>query len=140
MTNTETTPTTGGSTEPASTENGTSEAAAAKRSTVDDLPVGPTKTRTGAEATVIEGPQGKRIFTAGGDKGGKIAELLRSRPDLPRKEIATMVGCSQSRVAEVARVLGLAAARPKPTPTPESANAPADSPEPAAEAPSSVAT
>lgn len=106
-------------------DNGTEEAKA-KRSTVDDLPLGPTQTRTGAAATVIQGPNGKRIFTAGGDKGGKIAELLKTRPDLPRKEIAAMVGCSQSRVAEVARVLGLAAARPKSEPA-------ADAEQPSAE-------
>lgn len=109
-----------------------------KRNTVDDLPLGNTKTRTGAEATVIQGPQGKRVFTAGGDKGAKIAELLRTRTDLPRKEIAAMVGCSQSRVAEVARVLGLAAPRPKPDPAAEPA-ASADAGEPAASTPAADA-
>src|SRR5262245_28363987 len=91
----------------------------AKRSNVDDLPLGPTQTRTGAAATVIQGPRGKRVFTAGGDKGAKIAELLKTKPEMPRKEIAALVGCSQSRVAEVARVLGLASARPQVTAEPE---------------------
>lgn len=112
-----------------------------KRSQLDDLPLGPMKTRTGAEATVIQGPQGKRVFTAGGDKGAKIAELLRTRTDLPRKEIAAMVGCSQSRVAEVARVLGLAAARPKPVATEETpAEATAEAGATPAEQPTSVST
>jgi len=124
--------------------NGHEEAAAPKRSSVDDLPLGPTQTRTGAAATVIQGPKGKRVFTAGGDKGAKIAELLKTKPEMPRKEIAALVGCSQSRVAEVARVLGLASARPPSTTGPESGDAPsepADTAAPLAEpAPTSVST
>ena len=110
-----------------------------KRSALDEMPLGPTKTRTGAEATVIQGPQGKRVFTAGGDKGQKIAELLRTRSDLPRKEIAAMVGCSQSRVAEVARVLGLASARPTAT-TPEEPPTEPQPTEPAQPQPETVST
>lgn len=94
---------------------------------VDDRPLGPTTTRTGAAAMVIKSPKGKRVFTAGGDKGAKIAELLKTKPEMPRREIAALVGCSQSRVAEVARVLGLANPRPastgEPAPEPEAANA-----------------
>jgi hypothetical protein len=79
-------------------------------------PLGPMTTRTGAPALVIAAPKGQRVFTAGGDKGAKIAELLKTKPEMPRKEIAALVGCSQSRVAEVARVLGLSQARPAPAP------------------------
>lgn len=68
---------------------------------------GPTTTRTGAQALAVETDAGVRTFTAGGEKGQRINELLTTRQDLSRKEIAEMVGCSQSRVAEVARVLGL---------------------------------
>lgn len=90
---------------------------------VDERPLGPTTTRTGAAAMVIKSPKGKRVFTAGGDKGAKIAELLKTKPEMPRREIAALVGCSQSRVAEVARVLGLANPRPASTgePVPEKA-------------------
>lgn len=109
--------------------NGDAEPKPRRKSQLEDLPIGPMKTRTGAEATVIQGPKGKRVFTAGGDKGGKIAELLRTRPDLPRKDIAAMVGCSQSRVAEVARVLGLATARPPAAPA-ENGTEAAATPEP----------
>ena len=138
VTNTETVPA-GGSEQTANGEpHPGGDVVKPKRSTVDDLPIGPMQTRTGAAATVIQGPSGKRVFTAGGDKGGKIAELLKTRPDLPRKEIAAMVGCSQSRVAEVARVLGLAAARPKAEPTAE-ADATAEQPTEPAET-SSVST
>jgi len=76
-----------------------------------DKPLGPMTTRTGAEALVIKAPKGQRVFTAGGDKGQKIKELLTTKPDMPRKEIAALVGCSQSRVAEVARVLGISKSR-----------------------------
>jgi hypothetical protein len=76
-----------------------------------DKPLGPMTTRTGAEALVIQAPKGQRVFTAGGDKGAKIAELLKTKPEISRKEIAAMVGCSQSRVAEVARVLGISKSR-----------------------------
>ena len=76
---------------------------------------GPTTTRTGAQALAVETDAGVRTFTAGGEKGQRINELLTTRQDLSRKEIAEMVGCSQSRVAEVARVLGLTRKRdPKP--------------------------
>jgi hypothetical protein len=85
---------------------------------------GPMKTRTGAEALVINAPKGTRVFTAGGDKGGKIAELLRTKPEMSRKDIAALVGSSQSRVAEVARVLGIAKARPAKAETGESAPQP----------------
>lgn len=74
-------------------------------------PLGPMTTRTGAEALVIAAPKGQRVFTAGGDKGAKIKELLTTKPEMPRKEIAALVGCSQSRVAEVARVLGISKSR-----------------------------
>jgi len=63
------------------------------------------------------------------DKGAKIKELLTTKPDMPRKEIAALVGCSQSRVAEVARVLGIsksreeAAAAAEAEPATEAANA-----------------
>jgi hypothetical protein len=76
-----------------------------------DKPLGPMTTRTGAEALVIKAPKGQRVFTAGGDKGQKIKELLTTKPEMPRKEIAALVGCSQSRVAEVARVLGISKSR-----------------------------
>jgi len=76
-----------------------------------DKPLGPMTTRTGAEALVIKAPKGQRVFTAGGDKGAKIKELLTTKPEMPRKEIAALVGCSQSRVAEVARVLGISKSR-----------------------------
>jgi len=76
-----------------------------------DRPLGPMTTRTGAPALVIKAPKGQRVFTAGGDKGNKIAELLQTKPELSRKDIAGIVGCSQSRVAEVARVLGLSKSR-----------------------------
>jgi len=78
---------------------------------------GPTVTRSGAKGLVIETEGGTRTFTAGGDKGSRIAEyLLDDKTDLSRKQIAELVGCSQSRVAEVARVLGLTKARaPKET-------------------------
>lgn len=66
-------------------------------------PDGPMETRTGAKGLVVKG----RTFTAGGPKGDAIKHLLETRPDMARKEIAAIVGCSQSRVAEVARVLGL---------------------------------
>jgi hypothetical protein len=69
----------------------------------EPVPDGPLTTRTGAKALSVKG----RVFTAGGEKGDAIKTLLETRPDLTRKEIAAMVGCSQSRVAEVARVLGL---------------------------------
>jgi hypothetical protein len=95
-----------------------------------DKPLGPMTTRTGAEALVIKAPKGQRVFTAGGDKGAKIAELLKTKPEMPRKEIAALVGCSQSRVAEVARVLGIsksreesAAAQAESQPQAEAANA-----------------
>lgn len=88
---------------------------------------GPMTTRTGAKALVIEAPKGTRVFTAGGDKGGKIAELLQTKPEMSRKDIAALVGCSQSRVAEVARVLGIAQARPKTEA--EAAEAPAEAQE-----------
>jgi hypothetical protein len=68
---------------------------------------GPTTTRTGAQALAVETEAGVRTFTAGGEKGERIKELLTTREDLSRKEIAELVGSSQSRVAEVARVLGL---------------------------------
>ena len=84
---------------------------------------GPTTTRTGAQALTIETDSGTRTFTAGGEKGQHIAELLKSKPDMTRKEIAEVVGCSQSRVAEVARVLGLTKPRSEAKPEPEAANA-----------------
>jgi hypothetical protein len=68
---------------------------------------GPTTTRTGAQALAVETEAGVRTFTAGGEKGERIKELLTTKPELSRKEIAEIVGSSQSRVAEVARVLGL---------------------------------
>jgi hypothetical protein len=110
-----------GSTTPASTE-------AATATPKPDRQPGPITTRTGAQALVINAPKGTRVFTAGGDKGAKIAELLTSKPEMSRKEIAALVGSSQSRVAEVARVLGLSKARePKAeavdTPAAEPANA-----------------
>lgn len=124
--------TAGGSEPAAETETTASEEKPSRKrgSALDEMPLGPTKTRTGAEATVIQGPNGKRVFTAGGDKGGKIAELLRTRNDLSRKDIAAMVGCSQSRVAEVARVLGLATARPAPSPPAENGEKPAETESP----------
>lgn len=76
-----------------------------------EKPLGPMTTRTGAEALVIKAPKGQRVFTAGGDKGQKIKELLTTKPEMARKEIAALVGCSQSRVAEVARVLGISQPR-----------------------------
>jgi hypothetical protein len=84
-----------------------------------EKPLGPMTTRTGAEALVIAAPKGQRVFTAGGDKGAKIAELLKTKPEMPRKEIAALVGCSQSRVAEVARVLGISQARSAAAPAAE---------------------
>lgn len=69
----------------------------------EPIPDGPLTTRTGAKALAVK----NRVFTAGGEKGDAVKTLLETRPDLTRKEIAAMVGCSQSRVAEVARVLGL---------------------------------
>lgn len=110
-----------------------------KRSSVDDLPLGNTTTRTGAAATVIQGPKGKRVFTAGGDKGAKIAELLKTKPEMSRKDIAGLVGCSQSRVAEVARVLGLSVARPQTSTGPSDGEAEAESASPSAEAESAPA-
>lgn len=64
---------------------------------------GPATTTTGANALVVKG----RTFTAGGGKGEAIAHLLKTRPDMSNKDIAASVGCSNSRVSEVARVLGL---------------------------------
>ena len=93
-----------GSTTPADT-------AAATATPKPERQPGPITTRTGAQALVINAPKGTRVFTAGGDKGAKIAELLTSKPEMSRKEIAALVGSSQSRVAEVARVLGLSKAR-----------------------------
>lgn len=78
----------------------------------EPLTPGPTTTRTGAAGLVIETPHGTRTFTAGGSKGEAAAELLREGK-LSRKEIAEKVGCSPSRVAEVARVLGLTKERKK---------------------------
>lgn len=78
-------------------------AQAAEKKPKEPIPDGPLTTRTGAKALAVK----NRIFTAGGEKGDAVKTLLETRPDLTRKEIAAMVGCSQSRVAEVARVLGL---------------------------------
>jgi hypothetical protein len=78
-------------------------AATEEKAPKEPIPDGPRETRTGAKALVVKG----RTFTAGGAKGDAIKHLLETRPDMPRKEIAATVGCSQSRVAEVARVLGL---------------------------------
>jgi hypothetical protein len=94
-----------------------------------EKPLGPMTTRTGAPALVIKAPQGQRVFTAGGDKGAKIAELLQTKPEMPRKEIAAMVGCSQSRVAEVARVLGISKSRAETQAANEAAAAAAPPPE-----------
>jgi hypothetical protein len=79
------------------------EAEKAEKPKKEPAPDGPLTTRTGAQALSVKG----RVFTAGGEKGDAIKTLLETRSDLTRKEIAAMVGCSQSRVAEVARVLGL---------------------------------
>jgi hypothetical protein len=73
---------------------------------------GPATTTTGAPALVVEG----RTFTAGGGKGEAIAHLLKTRPDMSNKDIAATVGCSNSRVSEVARVLGLQRKQRKPEP------------------------
>lgn len=75
----------------------------AEKKPKEPIPDGPLVTRTGAKALAVK----NRVFTAGGEKGDAVKTLLETRPDLTRKEIAAMVGCSQSRVAEVARVLGL---------------------------------
>lgn len=91
-----------------------------------DKPLGPMTTRTGAEALVIKAPKGQRVFTAGGDKGQKIKELLTTKPEMPRKEIAALVGCSQSRVAEVARVLGISKSREESAASNGEAAAPAE--------------
>ena len=79
------------------------EAQKAEKKPKEPIPDGPLTTRTGAKALAVK----NRVFTAGGEKGDAVKTLLETRPDLTRKEIAAMVGCSQSRVAEVARVLGL---------------------------------
>lgn len=89
---------------PAAEGTEAAEAPAEKEKKVKEpVPDGPLTTRTGAKALSVKG----RVFTAGGEKGDAIKHLLEERKDLTRKEIAAMVGCSQSRVAEVARVLGL---------------------------------
>ena len=67
---------------------------------------GPFDTRNGSKALAVKG----RVFTAGGAKGDAIADLLR-KGEMSRKEIAAVVGCSPSRVAEVAKVLGMGTTR-----------------------------
>lgn len=74
---------------------------------------GPTTTRSGAKALNVETASGVRTFTSGGEKGQRVAELLQGENEYSRKQIAEIVGCSQSRVAEVARVLGITSARQK---------------------------
>lgn len=90
-------------TEAEATEGEAAETEKPAKAPKEPVPDGPLTTRTGAKALSVKG----RVFTAGGEKGDAIKTLLETRPDLTRKEIAAMVGCSQSRVAEVARVLGL---------------------------------
>jgi hypothetical protein len=73
-------------------------------------PDGAFETRNGSAALVEKG----RTFTAGGAKGDAIKQLLLAG-ELTRKQIAETVGCSQSRVAEVAKVLGLQTRNVTPT-------------------------
>ncbi len=91
------------------TETEVAEQPTTPTSPTSNAPLGEGQTRTGAKALTVEAANGtKRTFTAGGDKGQAVQALLEAEDNgLTRKEIAEKVGCSPSRVAEVARVLGI---------------------------------